>query len=420
MELAQRTKERKQKILDMEKQRRMQKTESEDPNLADTISRAGRAFDEEWEPVKHMNQLISLAKVQTIRDLQISEKQRILDQEKIEAAEVDKKMEKERLHALTLIEASEKSKSALRKKGAEIIIDQMKENERRKLIEQETIKRERAHVLRQIQEAKDLEVKKSEDKIRKQRELFAEVVEINNTVIQRREGEKLQDKIEDLKLLEYGRRKEMVEKQREENAIAEAAKREADVALLRSQQERLKDRTDEIDSLRAKRAMEAAERAAREKERLEHERMKKINASLAEARRIQQAERQLQLIEQARIEKAEFDRMIATQQAHALFESEKISRENSNSKVHASELRQQISAIREKKIQSKIDDREEGRIVRAQIRIASERLAKLKSEKMDSLETSGVPKKHCMNLLNYTPILYIPLIVSIPYISQPR
>jgi hypothetical protein len=167
----------------------------------------------------------------------------------------------------------------------------------------------------------------------------------------------------------------------------------------------LKDRSEEVDALRAKRAIESAERAAREKERIEQERLEKINNSLAEARRIQQAERQLALIEQARIEKEEFDRMIVTQKDHENFEKAKFNREMIRAEMHARELRDQIKAVKEKQKQSRVDEREEGRIVKSQLRIASERLARLKNEKIHLLEKSGVPKKHCINLINYTPIL---------------
>ena len=353
--------------------------------------------------MKMMNQMIQFAKVQTIRDAQILEKKRLKDEKRDLERELDQLMEVERKKALELYEQQEKERCEKQREGALVIMDQIREMELRRQEADALVERERMHVLQQIEDVRKSDLQAQEDKLRKQKEMFEEVMGFNELSIQRRKEAKIKAMDEDLKLLEYARMKDREAKEKEETRAAEAAKREAELAELRAHQERLADRNEERDALRAKRATQAAERAAREKEAKEKARQDEINRTLAEARRIQQAERQLALIEQARAEKEEYDRMIGKQVQYQRMQEEKEKREFEIANLHAKELRHQIYANREKNLQARTDAREEGRIVRSQIRLAKETIAAAKAEKIAQLVKAGVPEKYRMNLIKYIP-----------------
>ena len=359
------------------------------------LTKAKQALDEQLDPVKKMNQMISFAKVQTILDLQKDEKALIRKQLEDQDRQMDAMMESERVKALSIYEQREEQRLKELRSGSLVVIDQIKDGEKRRLREEEQRAKERLFALRQIEEDQRHQESLLEEKRLAQQRMLAQVLEVNAAVTQQKEAAMMRDKVEELKLLEYQRQRDMKERQREESLAAEAAKREAEITKLRSMQERSKDKAVEIDALRAKRAIEAAERAARDKDRMEAARLERINASLAEARKVQRAEKQLMLIQQAREEKVEFDRLVSVQIAQEEDERARAEAERDRLDRHAKELRNQIEAAHEKKAQERRDCLEEGSLVRAQLEAERKRLEAIRVSKLDLLRKAGVPEKHC-------------------------
>jgi len=83
--------------------------------------------------------------------------------------------------------------------------------------------------------------------------------------------------------------------QKEYEAQLEATRikdeKEKEIQRLRELQEKAADRQSEIDALRAKRAFEEGERQARERERLEYQKKKRILGDLEVARQVQFSEK---------------------------------------------------------------------------------------------------------------------------------
>ena len=97
-----------------------------DSNL---LSKAQMQLDEEQDDVKHMNQMVLYSKVVTIRDKQLEENKR-LEQDWIEEQKrLDLMMEIERLKGLQADEERAIARAAAQKRGAAVIIDQIKERE---------------------------------------------------------------------------------------------------------------------------------------------------------------------------------------------------------------------------------------------------------------------------------------------------
>lgn len=124
------SKARKQKMMEMDQQRatKVKPTEYQqgERQKAETLlSKAQKKLDEELDDVKHMNQMVLYSKVVTIRDKQLEEN-KMLEQEWVqEQKKLDLMMEIERLKVLKEEEEREAKKAEARKKGAQVIVDQI-------------------------------------------------------------------------------------------------------------------------------------------------------------------------------------------------------------------------------------------------------------------------------------------------------
>merc|ERR1719454_1483830 len=195
------------------------------------------------DDVKHMNQMMLYSKIVTIRDAQIQEKRYIQQEKEEEERQLDMMMEIERLKALKMYEEREKKRVTDQRRGAMVIIEQIKD--------------------RQAQRMKEVEQSKAKRFAAKR--LMDEVNEANSAATKIKEERLLAERLEDQKILEYERAKEQREREREEETARLRAQKEAETMKLRAQQEKMQDKAAEMDALRAKRAMEGAEREAREK-----------------------------------------------------------------------------------------------------------------------------------------------------------
>jgi DNA mismatch repair ATPase MutS len=101
-------------------------------------------------------------------------------------------------------------------------------------------------------------------------------------------------------------------------------------------------------------------------------------------------------IEEARLEKQEFDRMKRIEQQLESREKKMREVEKHKREEHARELRLQMEAKQEKVLQEKKDALEEGNIVRKQLHAEAVRLNEIRKEKLGLIIKSGVAEKHCM------------------------
>merc|ERR1719456_1648492 len=208
------------------------------------------------------------SKIVTIRDAQIQEKRYIQQEKEEEERQLDMMMEIERLKALKMYEEREKKRVTDQRRGAQVIIEQIKDRQAQRMKEEEHRDQERSFILKQIDALKEEEIEQGKAKRFAAKRLMDEVNEANAAATKIKEERLLAERLEEQKILEYQRAKEQREREREEELQRLADEKEAETARLRAQQEKMQDKAAEMDALRAKRAMEAAERAARETARL--------------------------------------------------------------------------------------------------------------------------------------------------------
>merc|ERR1719155_333071 len=128
------------------------------------LERAKRMLDEEMDDVKHMNQMMLYSKIVTIRDAQIQEKRYVQQEKEEEERELDMMMEIERLKGLKMYEEREKARVDDQRRGASVIIEQIKDRQSQRMREEEQRDQERAFILRQIDSLKAEEIEQQKQK----------------------------------------------------------------------------------------------------------------------------------------------------------------------------------------------------------------------------------------------------------------
>jgi len=179
------SKERKEKMIRLEEERKkkamMQEMGGEERAQRNgVLEKAKQALDEEMDDVKHMNQMMLYSKIVTIRDAQIQEKRYIQQEKEEEERQLDMMMEIERLKALKMYEEREKKRVTDQRRGASVIIEQIKDRQAQRMKEEEHRDQERSFVLKQIEALKEEEVEQSKAKRFAAKRLMDEVNEANS------------------------------------------------------------------------------------------------------------------------------------------------------------------------------------------------------------------------------------------------
>ena len=270
-------------------------------------------LDEEHDDVKHMNQMTLYAKVVTVRDKQLSENLELEKDWVSEQKRLDLMMEIERLKALRAEDEREKLRVEAKRRGAAVIIEQIKEREVLRIREREQLEREKQQQIRVNQVQKEADQKIALAKKARNAQQVQEVVVSNSIALDRKADKLRKERIEDLAIARYNANRIA----QEERVAAEAREikeqKELEIQRLRELQERAADRQGEIDGLRAKRAFEMGERKARQDEKTKAALDRKNAIELDQGRRKQFVEREIVMASQAKAERDEFLRVIQKQ-----------------------------------------------------------------------------------------------------------
>lgn len=118
-------------------------------------------MNEQLDDVKMMNKMVMYARIVTVRDKQLDEKQMIHGNMKVQEKRKDLMMEIERLKKIKYYEELEKLKKEELIVGHMVIIDQIKERELIRLKEKEEQEREGQVMLKRLNELKREEADKA-------------------------------------------------------------------------------------------------------------------------------------------------------------------------------------------------------------------------------------------------------------------
>ncbi|KAF0030851.1 hypothetical protein F2P81_017582 [Scophthalmus maximus] len=345
--------------------------------------------------VEQISNLILGAHCQATRDAQIQEKKQIRAEMTEEEKRLDTMMEVRRRQDLETMEQIEE----LRKQQMISGMQQINEQIRQRLVEkhlQEEMKENEKQQFRENQERMNLEDLKALEKKREEQELLhEEVMRINAETVRAKEQIKEQEKLDEMRNVEYMRKKQAREAEYEEEQQRIKKEKELEIARLRAKQERAKDYQAEQDELRARRNQQIADREWRRKEREQAAKAAQEEAML-KAARLQQVHCKEHLLSmEAGREKAEFERVLKVQQEAMVKLMEEEEKQRQRALGHAEAIRQQVkerelSAVARRRDMFKEADR---LITEAQLR--QRRLDEFKEKKLKELKDTGLCEKYC-------------------------
>jgi len=173
--------------------------------------RAATLQDEEIDEVKNMNQMMLYAKVVTIRDKQLLEKDAIRSQNKQEERRRDLMLELGRLEKVKFYEDLDRRNMAEQKKKALEVVGQIREREIQRQNAKEERDREGQELLKKIKEIQIEDSQNALIKKRQQKDMLDLIYEANRNTINKKQEKILQEKEEEDRIIQYN-----IEKARKE------------------------------------------------------------------------------------------------------------------------------------------------------------------------------------------------------------
>lgn len=182
------------------------------------LSRAQKKMDDDLDDVKHMNQMVLYSKVVTIRDKQLLENKRLEHEYLEEQKKLDLMMEIERLKVLKEEEEREIRKAEARRKGAQVIVDQIQERTQIRLKDQEIRDKERMELLCNLDKMRKEDETAAQSKKERINLLMKQAAEANTQALLEKDKRKQEERDQDNAIREHQRSKD----QREYEAQIEA------------------------------------------------------------------------------------------------------------------------------------------------------------------------------------------------------
>ncbi|XP_066465175.1 cilia- and flagella-associated protein 45 [Eleutherodactylus coqui] len=359
------------------------------------LQRANTMRMEKEDEIKKLNEIILNAKCHAIRDAQILERSLVSKELAQEEKRLDQMMEVERKKAIKRQEEIEERRKQEKIRGKLHIIKQMEDNEQSRILEEEQRDQEAQKMLQFLEELQMEDYKDMERKKQEQLGIQEEIKRVNVENERKKRERKDQERLADLRVLEYTKQKLAREAEFEAEQEKTKKEKEKEVARLRALQERDQDHRAEQDALRAKRSQEAMERAWRQKEKEESLKQEEMSSMLKKTRLEQVAQKEHFLAVQAQRERAEFDRVLRVQRE--LMEKERKEQEDKAKDLvkHAGELRRQVRENEQKQVLERFTHFEEGKKLDEEARQRRVRLDELKQKKLEELRMAGLPDKYC-------------------------
>ena len=140
-------------------------------------------LDEELDDVKHMNHLMLQSKVITVRDKQLDENKRLEEEWLEEQKRLDIMMEIERLKGIKADREKEERRAIATKKGAEELINQIRERDLIRQQQDEILEKEKKQMAINIQKAQDEEKERVKQRQHRMKVMSDEIKKANVAAI---------------------------------------------------------------------------------------------------------------------------------------------------------------------------------------------------------------------------------------------
>ncbi|XP_013917753.1 PREDICTED: cilia- and flagella-associated protein 45 [Thamnophis sirtalis] len=362
------------------------------------LERANNLRMEQEDEVKTLAEIILEAKSHAIRDAQILEKKQIEKELSGEEKRVAHLMEAERQKANQMQDELERKRKEEMYRGRRHLIEQIEKNEELRAMKAEQRDQEAQDMLEYLERLQFEDEREMERRRLERLTIQADIRNINDENQRRKEEKLYQEKMSDMRVLEYQRQKMAREAEFEAEQEKIRKEKEMETARLRALQEKAQDHQAEQHALRAKRNQEANEREWRRKEKDAVQKKLQTEAMLKQSRLEQVAQKEHNLAIQVQRDRAEFERIVRIQREQIEKERKEHERRLALQMTHADELRRQVREHQQQQVQERIAIFEEGKRLKEEARRRSDRLNEIKRRKLDELRAAGLPEKYCVQV----------------------
>jgi hypothetical protein len=260
------------------------------------------------EAVRTMDKMCLYARISTIRDKQLKERKELEKLFKKKEEKIDLMVEIERLKEIKNMEEKNKSLQEMKKEGKKVILEQIEENKKIRQKQKELENKERLELLKRIEDENKKAQELAQMKKKENEKRIKESLEANHQAILIKQQRILAEREQDKLLEQYNKEKYKKEEEAYQLKKKLANEKELELQKLREKQEKVQDNQEIIDAIRAKRAFEDENIKQRKKEKEEMIlKEKKIKDLLMENNK-QKMFKEIQLAEEAKKEKEEFDK----------------------------------------------------------------------------------------------------------------
>lgn len=363
-----------------------------------SLNKAQQARDEDDDTIKHLNQMILYAECAAIRDRQIEEKERRIQQEKEEDMRMFRLMEAERLRGIREIEAREEVRAMKREEDARILQGQIDARERRRQQELERQEKEGQRMLELIRENQRRAEAEIQAKIENAKRMNDEVRLANDAFRADRARRKREEEEEIRKIEQYLIEKEARERAEDERLAKIKAAKDAEAFRLRGLQEKAQDRRSEMDALRAKRYQQGRDRAWRLAEKEKQIRRQENLREIDRVRREQVLFKKRQSNEYLKEDQERYLRALRYQQVKQRQDDDVAERKRRQRVDIQDEVLRQMALKEARKKQERAAYLAEGDVVRKKLEDEKRRVDVIKMQKLREAKARGVPEKYHINI----------------------
>lgn len=394
--------QKRQTIYDSEQNKQILAQQNADENELEERERILRIAEakanEELDEVKALNAEMMAARVRTIRDAQLAYKKQAIQREREIEQHENEIVEENRKRAVEIYATREKNLLEQRRRGSDALVLQIQEKKAR----EEQLRRQREQEKEEMMRAR-LEIEEEDRRLERERrqradEYRREMIEAGNLVRLRKQREKQRDMEEVQAMVEYQRQQAEQEAEFERQQAIIKQQKAYDCAEVRKQQQKAIDTQAQEDELRARRYTEEANRKERERELAEQRKREQVRQDMLKARDDAIMLKKRRLLEMAKIEKAEFDRLVAAQQkAREQQQAEERARKEASVR-YRDELQKQLMEHEEQKRIAPLKNLDESKHYDELNQDYASKLEAIRQAKIAQLQAEGVPEKYLTDI----------------------
>ena len=380
-----------QRLATLEKQREM---EDRDFELKVAEAKANEDLDE----VKAMNAEMMAARVRTIRDAQLELiRQRRQEQREEEIREA-KMLEDGRQAALKIYAERERMLREQRRRGGDVILAQIEEKRRNMQIQRKRDEEDRKAQMEANQKALEEDRRLQLERKKRAQDFMQECMATNLIALRRKQNERERELEEDQVIAEFNREKAAREEEYEQKVRRAKKMKEYEISQVRKMQQRAIDTKAQEDEIRARRVEEEQARKERQRELEEVKRRQEMAEQQLKDHDDAIRLKQQRIIEMAKVERTEFERMMQVQRAKREKERLEQERKRKIDEQYRENLKNEMEMKREEKRLRPLRDLDEQKHIDEINQDYKDKIERIRQMKLDQLASEGVPEKYLADL----------------------